>query len=166
MAVQRCARCGTARRADLQVCLRCETPYADPAPPGDVAADLDIDATRPRPAAPSSTQSHGTVFLGVLVGFVLLAVLLRLSIAGVGPFRVQIVESRSVGTQLEVTLRITNDGDRAGRANCRIPLADEADVVQPPHTLLTQRIDPDETVTQVLTVTVREGVRPSGPVSC
>lgn len=61
---------------------------------------------------PASTQSHGTILLGVILGFVVLAVLLRLSIAGVGPLTVQLVDSRATGDTLGLTLRITNQGTR------------------------------------------------------
>ena len=160
--VQRCAQCGTARRDDLQVCVRCETRFPDASPePID-----DLDAALPRPAAPAQTQSHGTVLLGVICGFIVLAVLLKLSIRGVGPFEVELVDSQRAGDTLRVTLDITNTGERAGRANCRIPLADSADVVQPPKTIVTARIEPGETTREVVTVAVAEGVRPSGDIKC
>lgn len=126
----------------------------------------EIEEALPRPAVPASTQSHGTILLGIVAGFVVLALLLRLSISGVGPFTVELVDTKGIGNTLELTLRITNEGDRTGRANCRVPLADAADVVQAPKTVLTQRIAPDETVTQVVTLTVSDGVRPSGKVTC
>ncbi len=127
---------------------------------------VDIDQELPRPAGPSTTQSHGTILLAILAGFLVLGILLRLSISGVGPFSVQLVDQRSTDSTLELTIRITNEGDRAGRANCRVPLADEANVVQPPKTVLTKRIDPNETITQVVTLDVPDGVHPSGQISC
>ena len=126
-----------------------------------------IEEALPRPAVPATTQSHGTILLGVLIGFVLLFGLLRWSISGVGPFAVQIVDSTSTGRTLTLTLEITNEGDRAGRANCRIPLADARDVVQPPKNVLTEvEIKPGQTYTQVVTLTVPEGVQPSGEITC
>ena len=127
---------------------------------------IEIEEELPRPAVPATTQSHGTILLGIIAGFVVLGLLLRLTISGVGPFHVQLVDSTSTGTELTVTLRITNEGDRAGRANCRVPLANEANVVQPPKTVLTQRIEPGETITEVITLTVPDGVRPSGSITC
>ena len=126
-----------------------------------------IEEALPRPAAPATTQSHGTILLGVLLGFVVLFVLLRLSISGVGPFTVQIVDSQSAGQTLTLTLAVTNEGDRAGRANCRVPLADANNVVQPPENVLTEvEIKPGETYTQVIRLTVPEGVQPSGEITC
>ncbi len=165
MEVQRCTQCGTARRGDLQVCVRCEAPF--PATGGAAVADAAaIDAALPRPAASSPSQSHGTLLLGVIIGFVLLAVLLKLSIRGVGPFRVELVDSSGIGDQLSVTLEITNTGNRTGRANCRIPLRDAKDVVQSPKNVSTQRIEPDETITEKITFSVPDGVRPFGEILC
>jgi len=163
MSVQRCSRCGTARRGDVQVCLQCEQPFADAASVDD---SVDIDAALPRPAAPSQTQSHATLLLGVIIGFVVLAVLLKLSIRGVGPFRVELIDSSGIGDRLSVTLEITNTGSRTGRANCRIPLRDTKDVVQSPKNVTTQRIEPDETITEVIVFTVPTGVRPFGDIRC
>jgi len=160
MEAQRCTQCGTARRGALQVCVQCEAPFSAP------DAVVDIDAALPRPAAPSSSQSHGTLLLGVVIGFVVLAVLLKLSIRGVGPFRVELVDSSGVGDRLSVTLQITNTGSRTGRANCRIPLRDSKDVVQSPKNVTTQRIEPDETITEVIAFTVPDGVEPFGDILC
>ena len=126
----------------------------------------DLDAALPRPALPSQTQSHGTLLLGVVIGFVVLAVLLKLSIRGVGPFSVELVESSGIGDRLSVTLEITNTGNRTGRANCRIPLRDTQDVVQSPKNVTTQRIEPDETITETIVFTVPPGVRPFGEIRC
>lgn len=166
MVVERCAQCGTNRRGDLQVCVRCETPFpADGA--AEVAPVVDVDAALSRPAAPSPTQSHGTMFFAVVCGFVLLAVLLKLSIRGIGPFEVALVETRPAGDTLLVTLDITNTGERAGRANCRIPLRDAAGIAQPAKVALTQRqIPPGETLREVVTLTVADGVRPFGDIKC
>ncbi|HVF21347.1 MAG TPA: hypothetical protein VNA14_14055 [Mycobacteriales bacterium] len=126
-----------------------------------------IEEALPRPAAPANTQSHGTILLGVVLGFLVLFALLRWSISGVGPFAVQIVDSQSAGQTLTLTLDITNEGDRAGRANCRVPLADADGVVQAPKNVLSRvEIKPGQTYTQVITLDVAEGVAPSGEITC
>lgn len=127
---------------------------------------MDLDTELPRPAAPSTTQSHGTLLLGVVIGFVLLAVLFGLSIRGIGPFEVKLVDSSGIGDRLSVTLEITNTGERKGRANCRIPLRDEADVVQSPKNVTTRQIEPGETITEVISFTVADGVQPFGEIRC
>src|SRR4030042_1207811 len=60
-------------------CIRCGRPT-----PAGVAL-----CERDNPGAikgPSPTQAHGTILIGVIGGFVLLLLLLRLTTAGVGPF--------------------------------------------------------------------------------
>ncbi len=71
--------------------------------------------------SPSSTQVHGTIVVGVLAGFVLLAVLLRLGSAGVGPFDSSLagIATRADGG-LDVVVQVTNTGSRASGASCRI----------------------------------------------
>lgn len=71
--------------------------------------------------SPSATQVHGTIVVGVLGGFVLLALLLRLSSGGIGPFTSAVsgVATRSDGG-LEVVIRVANGGERASGASCRI----------------------------------------------
>lgn len=68
----------------------------------------------------SASQVHGTVFLGVLAAFVLLAIVARLAVTGLGPFPARIDAVRPSGTGLEVTLTVRNDGSAAGRTTCRV----------------------------------------------
>jgi hypothetical protein len=70
--------------------------------------------------SPSSTQVHGTIVIGVLAGFVLLAVLLRVATTGVGPFPASVIgtATRADGG-LDMVIAVTNDGDRASGASCR-----------------------------------------------
>jgi hypothetical protein len=70
---------------------------------------------------PSATQVHGTIVAAVGVGFVLLALVGRVILAGVGPFPAQITQAtlRPDGG-IDVTLRITNDGTRTASASCRV----------------------------------------------
>lgn len=71
--------------------------------------------------SPSSTQVHGTIVIGVLAGFVLLALLLHFGSAGIGPFNSSLVgvATRADGG-LDVVVRVANDGTRASGASCRI----------------------------------------------
>ncbi|HVF03679.1 MAG TPA: hypothetical protein VNA20_02455 [Frankiaceae bacterium] len=141
--VERCARCGTPRRGDLQVCVQCEAPFE--------AAGEDVDLALPRPAAPSPTQTHGTVMAAVLLGFVGLAFLLWLSVRGVGPFPASVVEVARVGeTRVRVTVQVTNDGTKAGHGKCRIERLTETGNQEEPFQFLSQRVRPKETVTQTV----------------
>ena len=70
--------------------------------------------------SPSSTQVHGTIVLGVLVGFLLLAVLLRVATSGVGPFPSSVAgaATRDDGS-LDVVVTVANNGERPSAASCR-----------------------------------------------
>lgn len=95
-------------------CFRC----GRPTPPGVSLCDRDNPA---KIKGPSSTQVHGTILVGVLGGFIALAIILRLVSAGVGPFNsvVSGVAPRADGG-LDVVVSITNGGTRASGASCRI----------------------------------------------
>jgi hypothetical protein len=140
MPKQRCQRCGTPRRDDLQVCLRCETPF-----------DGELDLAIPRPAAPSTTQSHGTVMLGLLSGFVVLAALLWLSVRNIGPFEARLVETTGTGTAKKIVVEVTNKGSRPGRGNCQLGLKAGANPL-PLKTFQSDRISGGESVRQVVDV--------------
>ena len=117
--------------------FRGPTPVTDP--PSDLTAasthDTCVRCGRPTPLgvslceqdnpgrikSPSSTQVHGTIVIGVLAGFLLLALLLRFGAAGVGPFSSTLagVATRADGG-LDVVVQVANGGTRASGASCRI----------------------------------------------
>lgn len=157
MPIERCPRCGAPRNpSDLQVCLRCEQPFP--------AAD-DLDAALPRPAAPSTSQIHGTVMAAVLVGFVGLAVLLWVSVRGVGPFEARVLSTQPAGGKTAVTVEVSNKGSKAGHGKCRIVRLSEFGDRGQDHQFLSQRVPPKSTITQTVEVEVRPGER-TGQVEC
>lgn len=95
-------------------CFRC----GRPTPLGVSLCERDNPA---RIKSPSSTQVHGTIVIGVLAGFVLLAILLRLASFGAGPFESSLtgVATRADGG-LDVVVSIANGGTRPSGASCRI----------------------------------------------
>jgi hypothetical protein len=97
-----CARCGEPVAAGVGLCERC-----NPLGLRDVA----------------SGQVHGSVFIAVSAAIVILAVLARLSIAGIGPFPATVDAVTSQGAGLAVTLTVTNEGGAAGQTTCRIERA-------------------------------------------
>ena len=109
-----CPRCQTPVQAGGKVCERCEQPIEGPA-----------HALRYNPAglpSPSPVQGHATVLVGVIAAVALLAFGAWFVFRGVGPFRAEVV-SQSVsadGSAVEIELRVFNEGDRQGRARCRI----------------------------------------------
>ncbi len=80
------------------------------------------DADNPgRIASPSSTQVHGTIFVGVVAGFVALALAARFALGSVGPFpsSIESAVSRPDGG-IDVAVRVTNKGAGEASATCRI----------------------------------------------
>jgi hypothetical protein len=94
-------------------CVRCGAPV-----PVDVA--LCEDCNPIGLAQPSATQVHGTAFLGIAIAVIILAVVARLSVAGVGPFDAQISAVAASGEGLAVTLEVTNKGTSTGSTTCRV----------------------------------------------
>lgn len=69
---------------------------------------------------PSPSQAHGTVFVGIGVAVVLLAVLARFAVSGVGPFAGDIAGVAADPGGLLVTITVTNEGSSAGSTTCRV----------------------------------------------
>jgi hypothetical protein len=92
----------------------------------------------------ASSQVHGTAFLGVLLAVVVLAVVGRFALSGVGPFTAEVGAIEPADEGLTVTLEVTNAGTSAGQTTCRVTDASPrsrgaAAIVQSP------RIEPGET---------------------
>lgn len=69
---------------------------------------------------PAPTQAHGTVALGIGIAVLVLAVLGRVAIAGVGPFVGEVASVASSPPNLALTLTVRNDGSRDGQTTCRV----------------------------------------------
>ena len=100
--------------ADHDVCLKC----GRPTPLGVSLCENDNPG---RIKSPSTTQVHGTIVIGVLVGFGLLLLLFRYGSAGIGPFHSSIVgySARPDGG-IDVAVMVENAGSRISGASCRI----------------------------------------------
>ena len=94
-----CARCGKPVGPGIGLCEEC-----NPLGLRDVA----------------SGQVHGSVFIALAVAIAILAVLARLSIAGIGPFPARISDVVPSAAGLSVALTVTNDGDASGATTCRL----------------------------------------------
>ncbi len=56
----------------------------------------------------------------MLVGVVLLALLAKVALSGVGPFTAQVTDVVPAGAGLAVTLAVTNGGSSTGQTTCRV----------------------------------------------
>jgi ribosomal protein L40E len=96
--------------------------------------------------APAASQAHGTVFVGIVVAVLIMAVVASLSISGIGPFRSEVVNVVADPAGLMVTVSVTNGGTAAGSTTCRIDdpslggIGPEAAYVESP------RVEPGSTV--------------------
>lgn len=126
-----CVRCGAPVPLDVGLCERCNP--------------LGLKDS-------SASQVHGTVFIGVLAAVVGLALIARLTLAGLGPFQSTVVRAATDGAGLAITLTVTNQGTAAGQTTCR--LTDPRDRNGGGAAfVLSPRIDPGATVTFTKTVT-------------
>jgi hypothetical protein len=101
-------------QAGGKVCERCEQPVEGPA-----------HALRYNPAGlptPSPVQGHATVLVGIIAAVALLAFGAWFVFRGVGPFRAELVRQTVTadGAAVELELRVVNEGERQGRARCRV----------------------------------------------
>jgi hypothetical protein len=133
-----CARCGAPVALDVGLCERCNP--------------LGL-----RDAA--SSQVHGTVFVAIVVGFVLLAVAARFAVSGIGPFNAEIVDVQSTAGALTASLRVTNEGTNPGSSTCRISDPSLSGGGQPV-LVLTPTIGPKETITFDARLAFGGAVRP------
>jgi hypothetical protein len=110
--------------------------------------------------APSATQAHGTIFVGVLAGFVALALAARVALGSAGPFSgaIESAVTRPDGG-VDVAVRVTNQGSSTAPANCRISRGGLAEPDDP--VFVTERLQPAESRAFVRTIPPRAaGQRP------
>jgi ribosomal protein L40E len=119
-----CARCGAPVPIDVGLCERCNP--------------LGL-----RDAA--SSQAHGTIFVGIGLAVVALAVIAQLAVSGIGPFPARVGNVEAGDGGLTLSLTVTNEGTSLGSTTCRITdpalPGSQAAIIQSP------RIEPGETLT-------------------
>lgn len=119
-----CARCGAPVALDVGLCERCNP--------------LGLKDS-------ASSQVHGTVFVAVGLGIVALAILARWAVAGIGPFKAEVVDVRSDNGILTVSFQVTNQGSNPGTTTCRIVDPALQGSGQPSF-VMTPRIAPNATI--------------------
>jgi hypothetical protein len=70
--------------------------------------------------APAASQAHGTVFVGIAIAVVLMAVVARMIIADMGPFTSSVAGVVADPAGLKVTVMVANEGTTDGATTCRI----------------------------------------------
>ena len=100
-------------RTQTQACVRCGAPVSLQTALCERCNPLGL-------AQPSSSQAHGTVFLGIGAAVLLLASLAGSSSRGIGPFTVSMGGATSVPGGLAVAITVTNTGATAGSATCQV----------------------------------------------
>lgn len=139
-----CVRCGAPVAIDVGLCDNC-----NPLGLRDVSA----------------TQVHGIAFLGVTLAIVILALIARLAISGVGPFTSDVAGVVADRDALSVTLHVTNHGRSTGQTTCRVsdPLDRSGTGVA---FVLSPAIEPGETATFTKRVTGLGSVARTLVVEC
>jgi len=145
-----CVRCGAPVPLDVALCERCNP--------------LGLKD-------PAASQVHGTVLLAIVIGVVFLAIAGRFALAGIGPFSGQVVGvvSNTSPPGLSVTVAVTNEGSRAGIAQCRLYDPGSPGIGPESTTVQSPRIEPGRSATfSALMTTLGSTVQPvavtcSGP---
>jgi hypothetical protein len=99
----------------------------------------------------ASSQVHGLAIGGIFLFVIILAVVAKVAISGVGPFEAS-ATGVADGNALVVTLTVTNKGTSVGSTTCHV--TDPADRTGSVGAfVLTPRIDPGKTLTFTQVVT-------------
>ncbi len=95
-------------------CVRC----GKPTPLGVALCEDDNPAAL---SGPSATQVHGTIVVGIGIGFLILALVANWALGSVGPFTVRVLAAAgSADGGADIVFAVTNAGAGANRATCRI----------------------------------------------
>jgi hypothetical protein len=94
-----CVRCGAPVPIDVGLCERCNP--------------LGLRDS-------SASQVHGIAIAGVAAAVIVLAILARFAVSGVGPFNATVVSAAPDSGGLAITLQVTNTGTSTGQTTCRV----------------------------------------------
>ncbi len=92
---------------------------------------------------PSATQVHGTIFVAIVLGVVLLAVLSSFLIGRGGPYAAQVAGFQvTAAGGLDVALHVENAGSHQGRGRCQLTLRDSDRAIVQQALTISPRIEP------------------------
>lgn len=99
-------------------CLKCGRPI-------DATETMCEVCNRAGMVAPAATQMHGTVAVAIIGAVAGLAILAGVLVGQPGPFAGAAADVGAVtATGVEVTVEVTNNGSREGRARCQLTAVD------------------------------------------
>jgi predicted nucleic acid-binding Zn ribbon protein len=108
---------------------------------------------------PAASQAHGIAFVGIVVMVVVLAVLGKVALSGIGPFTGNVAGVLGDPPNLTVTLTVTNEGSREGSVTCRVFPKGDAGIGPDSAFLLSPIVGAKETLSfsrAVTTLTTRD----------
>lgn len=119
-----------AKPEPTHACMRCGRPVAI-----DVALCDDCNPLGLR--QPAATQVHALAAGGIFLFVIILAVLGRIGLSGVGPFSGQAGDVVAATTGLQVTISVTNEGTKDASTTCRVterdrPIGGVGELIQTP----------------------------------
>jgi predicted nucleic acid-binding Zn ribbon protein len=95
-------------------CVRC----GKPTPLGVALCDEDNPAAL---KGPSTTQVHGTIVVGIGIGFLILAFVANWALGSIGPFPVEVLGAVGLADGgADIVFAVTNSGSSPNIATCRI----------------------------------------------
>lgn len=107
-------------QAELQhPCVRCGRPVV-------IGTAMCEDCNPLGLADPAASQVHGTAFVALGIAIVVIALIGRFALAGIGPFDARIsglaviADPAGLPTGLAITLTVTNQGTNGGASTCRV----------------------------------------------
>ena len=107
---------------------------------------------------PAASQAHGIAFVGIAIMVVVLAVVGKVALSGIGPFTGSVAAVIGDPPNLTVTLTVTNEGTNGGSVTCRVFPTGDAGIGPDSAFLLSPTIGPKATVSfsrQVTTLNTR-----------
>jgi predicted nucleic acid-binding Zn ribbon protein len=143
--VRHCIKCGREIGAEQTICDVCN---------------------RAGMATPSASQYHATMVVAIVIAVVLLAVGASVAMTGVGPFTADARDVRTASTGVEVTVAVTNDGNKQGRAKCQLVALDRNGRSLDSHPTVSPPVPAGEQVTFDVTLTRLSAVPAQVTVKC
>ena len=117
-------------------------------------------------ATPSATQYHGTIVVAIVVAVAALAWAASASLEGVGPYAAEVRTVAEAEIGYDITYAVTNEGDKAGRAKCRLVAFSESGRQLRALNALTASIPGGETAEEIQAIPGLEELPDRVQVSC